>query len=179
MASGQDVWFFVVGLTLLAAWTDWRSRRIPNWLTLPGLAVGVAINSYAHGWQGTKISLEGAALALILLLPVVMLRGLGAGDWKLMGAVGAFAGPTLFVVILTASVLVAGAMAIVQMIRARRVRKTLRNLVVLVHGFFVFGLRPNPNISLDDPKSLKLPFGVATAIATLACGGAALWHLHL
>lgn len=179
MASGQDVWFFVIGLTLLAAWTDWRSRRIPNWLTLPGLAVGVAINSYAHGWQGTKISLEGAALALILLLPVVMLRGLGAGDWKLMGAVGAFAGPTLFVVILTASVLVAGAMAIVQMIRARRVRKTLRNLVVLVHGFFVFGLRPNPNISLDDPKSLKLPFGVATAIATLACGGAALWHLHL
>lgn len=179
MASGQDVWFFVVGLTLLAAWTDWRSRRIPNWLTLPGLAVGVAINSYAHGWQGTKISLEGAALALILLLPVVMLRGLGAGDWKLMGAVGAFAGPTLFVVILTASVLVAGAMAIVQMIRARRVRKTLRNLVVLVHGFFVFGLRPNPNISLDDPQSLKLPFGVATAIATLACGGAALWHLHL
>lgn len=179
MASGQDVWFFVIGLTLLAAWTDWRSRRIPNWLTLPGLAVGVAINSYAHGWQGTKISLEGAALALILLLPVVMLRGLGAGDWKLMGAVGAFAGPTLFVVILTASVLVAGAMAIVQMIRARRVRKTLRNLVVLVHGYFVFGLRPNPNISLDDPKSLKLPFGVATAIATLACGGAALWHLHL
>lgn len=179
MVSGQDVWFFVIGLTLLAAWTDWRSRRIPNWLTLPGLAVGVAINSYAHGWQGTKISLEGAALALILLLPVVMLRGLGAGDWKLMGAVGAFAGPTLFVVILTASVLVAGAMAIVQMIRARRVRKTLRNLVVLVHGFFVFGLRPNPNISLDDPKSLKLPFGVATAIATLACGGAALWHLHL
>lgn len=179
MASGQDVWFFVIGLTLLAAWTDWRSRRIPNWLTLPGLAVGVAINSYAHGWQGTKISLEGAALALILLLPVVMLRGLGAGDWKLMGAVGAFAGPTLFVVILTASVLVAGAMAIVQMIRARRVRKTLRNLVVLVHGFFVFGLRPNPNISLDDPQSLKLPFGVATAIATLACGGAALWHLHL
>ena len=179
MASGQDVWFFVIGLTLLAAWSDWRSRRIPNWLTLPGLAVGIAINSYAHGWQGTKSSLEGAALALILLLPVVMLRGLGAGDWKLMGAVGAFAGPTLFVVILTASVLVAGAMAIVQMIRARRVRKTLGNLVVLVHGFFVFGLRPNPNISLDDPKSLKLPFGVAASIATLACGGAALWHLHL
>ena len=179
MASGQDVWFFVVGLTLLAAWTDWRSRRIPNWLTISGLLAGIAVNSYAHGSQGAKSSLEGAALALILLLPVVMLRGLGAGDWKLMGAVGAFAGPTLFVVILTASVLVAGAMAIVQMIRARRVRKTLRNLVVLVHGFFVFGLRPNPNISLDDPKSLKLPFGVATAIATLACGGAALWHLHL
>lgn len=179
MTVAQIIWCLVIGLTLTAAWTDLRSRRIPNWLTVSGVAAGIAVNAYVQGWHGAKSSLEGMALALVLLLPVVLLRGLGAGDWKLMGAVGSFVGPTLFVVILTFSVMVAGAMAIVQMVRARRVRKTLKNLVVLVHGFFVFGLRPNPNISLDDPESLKLPFGVAAAIATLVCGSAALWHLHL
>lgn len=179
MTSGQAIWFTVIGLALVAGWTDWRSRKIPNWLTVPGLVAGIAVNSYAHGWEGVKISLEGAGLALVALLPVVILRGLGAGDWKLMGAVGAFLGPGLFLVVLTVSVLVAGVMAIVQMIRARRVVRTLKNLVVLVHGFIIFGLRPNPNVSLDDPDSLKLPFGIAAAIGTLLCGCAALWHGHL
>jgi prepilin peptidase CpaA len=179
MTSGQFVWFLVIGLTLFAAWTDWHSRRIPNWLTVPGFVLGVAVNTYAHGWNGAKTSLEGAGLALLMLLPVVMLRGLGAGDWKLMGAVGAFVGPTLLVFILAASVFVAGSMAVVEMVRAGRVLTTLRNLVVLVHGFIVFGLRPNPNVSLDNPELRKLPFGVAAAIGTLLCGGAALWHVHL
>ena len=176
MTSGQIIWLLVIGLALAAGWTDWRSRKIPNWLTVTGLVAGVALNSYAYGWEGAKSSLEGAGLALVLLLPVVILRGLGAGDWKLMGAVGAFLGPESFLVVLIVSVLVAGVMAIVQMIRARRVVRTLKNLVVLVHGFIIFGLRPNPNVSLDDPESLKLPFGIAAAIGTLLCGCAALWH---
>lgn len=179
MTSGETIWLLLIGVTLVAAWTDWRSRKIPNWLTVPALVIGVAVNSYADGWQGAKGSLEGAGLALVLLLPVVILRGLGAGDWKLMGAVGALLGPSLFLAVLTVSVLVAGAMAIVQMVRARRVVRTLKNLVVLVHGFIIFGLRPNPNVSLDDPESLKLPFGIAAAIGTLICGCAALWHMHL
>ena len=178
MASGQTIWLLVIAVALAAGWTDWRSRKIPNWLTVPGLAVGIALNSYWHGWEGAKSSLEGAGLALVVLLPVVLLRGLGAGDWKLMGAVGAFLGPAAFLVVLTVSVLVAGVMGIVQMIRARRVVRTLKNLVVLVHGFIIFGLRPNPNVSLDDPESLKLPFGIAAAIGTLLCGCAALWHGH-
>ena len=178
MTSGQIIWLLLIGLALVAGWTDWRSRKIPNWLTIPGLALGIALNSYAHGWEGVRSSLEGAGLALVALLPVVILRGLGAGDWKLMGAVGAFLGPAAFLVVLMVSLLVAGVMAIVQMIRARRVVRTLKNLVVLVHGFIIFGLRPNPNVSLDDPDSLKLPFGIAAAIGTLLCGCAALWHGH-
>ncbi len=179
MISGQANWVVAIALALVAGWTDWRNRKIPNWLTIPGLLAGVAINSYAHGWHGTKTSLEGAGLALVLLLPVVLLRGLGAGDWKLMGALGAFVGPALFLTILLVSIFVAGMMAIIQTIRARRVVRTLKNLVVLVHGFIIFGLRPNPNVSLDDPESLKLPFGIAAAVATVLCGCAALSHLHL
>jgi prepilin peptidase CpaA len=173
------IWFLVIGLTLLAAWTDWRERKIPNWLTVAGFITGIVINSYLRGWHGAKASLEGAGLALVLLLPLVMLRGLGAGDWKLMGAVGAFVGPVLFIFVLVGSILVSGLMAMILMARAGRVISTFRNLVVLVQGFFSFGLRPNPKVSLDNPGLMKLPFGVAVAAATLLCYGAALWHVHL
>lgn len=173
MDARQTIWFFTLALVLLAGWLDWRSRRIPNWLTVPALLCGVAVNSVLSGWHGLKVSLEGAGLALALLLPLVLLRALGAGDWKLMGAVGAFTGPILFLFILAGSVFVSGLMAVLIMMRAGRVRTTFRNLAVLVRGFVSFGLREKPNISLDNPKLLKLPFGVAVAISALLCFGAA------
>ena len=105
------------------------------------------------------------------------MRALGAGDWKLMGAVGAFLGPLMFLFVLLGSILVSGIMAIVEMARTRRMRETFHNLYVLVQGFFTFGLRANPKISLDNPELLKLPFGVAVAIATVACYCAARWGL--
>lgn len=123
------------------------------------------------------MALEGAGLGLLILLPLVLLRALGAGDWKLMGAVGAFVGPVLLWFVLFASVLVAGAMAVVSMIQARRVRETLRNVGLLVMGFLTFGLRAHPEISLDNPDALKLPFGVAAAIGTFICFVAANWRL--
>ena len=65
----------------------------------------------------------------------------------------------------------------VEMMRTRRVKETFGNLVVLVQGFFSFGLRAHPEISLDNPALLKLPFGVAVAISTLACFCAARWGI--
>jgi prepilin peptidase CpaA len=177
MTSAGAIWYLAMALTLLAAWMDVRTRKIPNWLTVPGVVVGIAINTHFRGWAGAKASLEGAGLALVVLLPLVMLRGLGAGDWKLMGAVGAFVGPVLFVFILVGSIFVSGAMAIVQMMRTRRVLDTFRNMLVLVKGFVNFGFRPHPKISLDNPGLMKLPFGVAVAVATVFCYCAARWGL--
>ena len=76
-------------LAVIAGWTDLKSRRIPNWLTVPAFAVGVAANTVIGGWAGLKFSLLGALLGLGLLLPFVLVRSLGAGDWKLAGALGA------------------------------------------------------------------------------------------
>lgn len=177
MSAGHTIWYFTFALTLVAAWTDLRDRKIPNWLTIPAIFAGITLNSYLRGWRGTKTSLEGAGLALLVLLPLVLLRALGAGDWKLMGAVGAFLGPALFPFVLVGSIFVAGAMAVVQMIRTRRVIETFCNLAVLVQGFFSFGLRVHPDISLDNPVLMKLPFGVAVAGGTLICICAARWGL--
>jgi Flp pilus assembly protein protease CpaA len=75
-------------LSILAGWMDLRSRRIPNWLTLSGAAVGVMANTALGGVSGLKTSLLGLVVGLGLLLPFVLLRSLGAGDWKLAGALG-------------------------------------------------------------------------------------------
>jgi prepilin peptidase CpaA len=171
------LWTLTLALTLSAALLDWRSRRIPNWLTVPGLILGVAVNTALTGWHGTLFALGGAGLALLILLPLVLLRALGAGDWKLMGAVGAFLGWKLFLFVMFGSILASGVMAVVQVYRTGRVMETLRNMLTLVKGFFAFGLKKNPQISLDNPRLLKLPFGVAVAAATIACWCAAYWKV--
>jgi len=175
MNAADTIWIFTLAVTLIAAWTDWRTRKIPNWLTVPALALGIGVNALAAGWPGARASLEGAGLALLILFPFVLKRGLGAGDWKLMAAIGALLGPILFLLALFASIFVSGLMAMVHLIRNGKVMTTMRNMVVIVRGVFSFGFRSHPEISLDNPKLLKVPFGVAAAIATVICYCATRW----
>ncbi len=88
----QVVWLLPALFAAIAGFTDWRSRRIPNWLTVGGLALAILVNSLTRGWAGAKDSLLGAGLGLVLLLPFVLMRSLGAGDWKLIGGLGSFLG---------------------------------------------------------------------------------------
>jgi prepilin peptidase CpaA len=169
MNAQQTIWAFAVGFTLIVGVVDFRTRKIPNWLTVPAMLGGILLRSLLGGWPGAKSSLEGVGLALALLLPLVLLRALGAGDWKLMGAVGAFLGPILFLFVLFGSIMVSGLMAAVEMARTKRAKETFGNMLVLVRGFISFGLRKNPEISLDNPRLMKLPFGVAVALSTVAC----------
>jgi prepilin peptidase CpaA len=162
----QGVWILAAVPALVAGWTDWRSRRIPNWLTVPALFAGILLNSWAGGWLGVKESLLGAGLGLGLLLPFVLLRSLGAGDWKLVGALGAFLGPSRLLSVLLGTLLVAGLMAVVLIIWKKRVGRTARNLAHMVAGLFTLHL-PGPEVSLDNPESLKIPFGVAVAVTVV------------
>jgi prepilin peptidase CpaA len=163
------LWFSAIGLALGAGWTDWQTRRIPNWLTVSGFLLGLLVNMLLYRMEGARMALAGAGMGLALLLPVVLLRGLGAGDWKLMGALGALLGPTRIVLVLFSAILMAGVAAIVMVTRKRRWRDTLRNLRDLIFGFVVFGLRPNPQIQLGNTALLSLPFGSIVAIATPLC----------
>lgn len=153
-------------LSLIAGWTDLRSRRIPNWLTVPGAVVGVGLNTFFSGWAGLRASLLGVLVGLGLLLPFVLLRSLGAGDWKLAGAVGAFAGPRLLVDLLIASVFVAGLMAVALIVYKGRVRQTLRNIGHILVSLITFRL-PGARLSLDNPEALKVPYGVALALTVV------------
>jgi prepilin peptidase CpaA len=162
------IWISAVIVSLIAGVTDFRDRRIPNWLTVSSLFLGIALNTILGHWRGLKLSLIGAGLSLGILLPFVLLRGLGAGDWKLMGALGAILGPAAWVVLL-GTTLIAGVMAVIQVLTKRRVRQTLSNVWLLIKVAMFFGLRGRPAITLDSPGATGLPFGIAAAFATTAC----------
>src|ERR1700758_5684788 len=132
----ESGWVLAVFLAAWAGALDWRYRRIPNWLTVPGLLAGIAVNAFMSGWPGAKSSLLGAGLGLLVLLPFVLIRALGAGDWKLTGALGACLGPTRLVVVLVGSIFVAGIMAIGLIIYKGRVRESARNIARMLAAFF-------------------------------------------
>ena len=169
------IWELAMIVALAAGWIDYRSRRIPNWLTVTGALLGILLQFGANGPLGVVRAFEGMGLALVCLLPFVLLRAMGAGDWKLMGALGAILGPIGMLLILTAAVFISGVMGLVMVVRARRVKETFLNVFVLVQGFLSFGLREMPNITLDNPDLMKLPFGVAAALATVLCFVAIRW----
>ena len=125
------------------------------------------LNSLAAGWVGAKESLLGAGLGLGLLLPFVLLRSLGAGDWKLVGALGAFLGPSRLITVLLGTILVAGLMARgaghLEEAGGADGRAISAHMVA---GLFTLHL-PGPEVSLDNPESLKIPFGVAVAVTVV------------
>src|SRR3989441_9600672 len=171
----KGVWIAAVFVAAIAGWMDWRYRRIPNWLTVPALLGGILGNTLASGWSGAKASLLGALLGVALLLPFVLVRSLGAGDWKLVGALGAFLGPQHLIAVLLGAILVAGVMAVVLVIWHGRVRQTVRNLGRMLAAFFTLHL-PGPELSLDNPEALKVPFGIAVAIAVILYSASQVWE---
>jgi prepilin peptidase CpaA len=169
------LWILPALFAAAAGYTDYRWRRIPNWLTVPGLALGIAVNSIVRGWPGTKDSLLGAGLGLLVLLPFVLVRSLGAGDWKLVGALGAFLGPRRLLSVLFATLLIAGVMALILVVWKRRVRQTLLNIGRLLAALFSLHL-PGHELSLDNPEALKIPFGIAMAIAVILYAIGEIWR---
>jgi len=69
--------------------SDLKTGRIPNWITVPGAVLGLALQSYHDGFQGALSSLVGAALGVGIFMVLYLAGGMGAGDVKLFGAVGA------------------------------------------------------------------------------------------
>ena len=165
----QSGWILAVFLAAWAGVMDWRYRRIPNWLTVPGLVAGISVNTAASGWSGAKVSLLGAGLGLLILLPFVLIKALGAGDWKLIGAIGACLGPSRLVSVLVGSMLVAGVMALALIVYKGRLRQSLGNMGRMLRAFVTLHL-PGAEVSLDNPDSVKIPFGVAVAFTVLLFG---------
>jgi prepilin peptidase CpaA len=169
-------WILTVFFAVWAGILDLRYRRIPNWLTGTALVCGIAVNAVLGGWTGARTSLLGAALGLLILLPFVLLRALGGGDWKLVGALGGLLGPAGLLDVLMVAVLVAGIMAVILVIAKGRGRETLRNLGHLIGSLLTFQ-RPGMEVSLDNPRAAKVPFGVAVAIAVLLYAAEHAWRL--
>ncbi len=112
----------------------------------------------------------------IACFPSSCCAALGAGDWKLAGALGAFTGPAMLIDLLLASVFVAGVMAVALVIYKGRVLQTLRNIGHILVSLVTFRL-PGSRVSLDNPDSLKVPYGVALALTVMLYG--IFWKLRM
>jgi prepilin peptidase CpaA len=95
----------------IALFTDLKSRKIPNYLTLGGALIGFIINGLTAGLSGIQASALGWILGLALLLIPFFLGGMGAGDVKLMAAIGAWMGTAFVLQAMLWTALVGGVIA--------------------------------------------------------------------
>jgi prepilin peptidase CpaA len=160
----------LVAVLVLATWSDVRTRRIPNALTLSAFLFALVLRSVA-GLDALADGLLGAGLALVFLLPLFALGGVGGGDAKLLTAVGAFLGVHGLVVALLATAIAGGVMALVFAIRRGVILPVLLNTGGLMKYVFTLG-RAGERVQLQVPGTLSVPYGAA--IAAGACF--ALWY---
>ncbi len=84
--------FDALALAVAAAVVDVQRHRIPNWLTYPGIALGTLLRSLFFGWKGLESAVAGCLLGGGLVFLFYAVRAMGAGDVKLLAAIGSFAG---------------------------------------------------------------------------------------
>jgi prepilin peptidase CpaA len=157
-------------LVLVAAFFDARTRRIPNWLTVSGVLAGLALNTFLYpGLSGLWFALKGLIVAFAIYLALHLVRAMGAGDVKLMAAVGSITGAGDWFGIFLITAVVGGILAIVMSIAKRRLGKTFFNV-----GFILSemkSLRPaylkNEELDVKSDKGLRMPHGVVIAVGTL------------
>jgi prepilin peptidase CpaA len=158
----------LVALVATAAVYDWRYRRIPNWLALTGWITGFAMHGLLGGWAGVKVAAGGFALGFGVYLLLYLIHAMGAGDVKLMGAVGALAGADNWFLIFVLTAVLGGVAAVVMMATKRRFRKTLWNvgyiLSELIHFRAPYLTREELDVKND--KAFTLPHGIAIAAGT-------------
>ena len=167
----------LLATALPAAVTDIRSRRIPNWLALAGLGAGVAGNFIFGGTQGLVSSGLGFGFALLVYFPLYLLRGMGAGDVKLMAALGAIAGPKVWFVILLFSSLIGSISGLMLAASKGRLRSTLINVGFMAKELASFRAPyvRRETLQLQHKESLRMPHGVAIAIGAILVFGVSLW----
>jgi prepilin peptidase CpaA len=154
-------------VAVTAAMTDVRDRRIPNRLTYPAMIAGLVVQAAGHGWRGLLLSLVGGLIFGGLFLIFHLVRAMGAGDVKLAAALGCIIGPAASWQVMFATAVAGGALAILVMVFTGRVLKTLRNTLAVVGFHAVHGLRTHPEVNLDNPSAVRLPYGLAFAAGTL------------
>jgi prepilin peptidase CpaA len=157
-------WVGAFALAAVACWTDVRTRRIPNWLTFPAALLGVAMATVAHGGQGAIASGLGLLVGLLLFFPLFALKGLGAGDVKLLGALGAWLGASLVLAVAFYTSLAGGLLAIGLMVKHRYGGQAFRNLWLLFTHWRVSGLRPLDHLTIETAAGPKLPYALPTAV---------------
>jgi len=156
-----------LALATTAAVVDVQKHRIPNWLTYPGIVLGVVLRWALFGWNGLGAAVAGCLFMGGIMFLFYAVRAMGAGDVKLVAAIGSVVGPRHAVVVLLATGVCGGVLAIVYALYRRRFTATLRNVGSALRFHAWAGLHAHPELNLDNPATLRMPYGLAIAAGTL------------
>lgn len=150
--------------------TDLRSRKILNWITLPTIGAGLLYHTWANGWTGFLYSGEGLVLGLGFLIIPYLLGGMGAGDVKLLAAIGSLMGPSFMFSSFLYICLVGGSIALFILLFRGELGKSLQRIW---HALFFLRTGAG-SLQVLDRSELHhaFPYGVAIVFGTLA---AQLW----
>ena len=156
-----------LSIAVVACLFDVRTRRIPNWLTFGGAAAGLLFHLFNGGLTGAEGSVAGWAVGVALLLASYWLGGMGAGDVKLVGALGAWLGPfdTFWLAMFTG--IAGGIAALIVSAWQGYLSTALRNVWLLLAHWRVNGVRPVPELTLDTSRGPRLAYAVPILVGTV------------
>lgn len=162
-------WWPTVAVLAVSTFTDLRSRRIPNWLSLPFLAAGLVVSFAPKSWHGIGIvpSLEGMGLGLSLFGVLAFMGGMGMGDVKLCAAIGAWIGPKQLFVALVLTGIAGGIMAVLWAAMGGFLGDLFSGTGDLLMGWRKREKGKESEHTLANPNAKKMPYAPAIAVGTL------------
>ena len=156
-----------VACSLVGSAYDIASRRIPNFVTLPSILLGLAMHLALGGSQQLLLALAAGLVCGGVFLLFYLAGGMGAGDVKLMTAVGCIAGMPHVVYLLSFTALSGGAMAIGLALFRGRLQQTISNVGLIAVHHSQNGLQAHPELNLSNEDTLRLPYALAIAGGSL------------
>lgn len=153
-------------LVSIAAVNDLATRRIPNRLLLAALG-GLVILDGLSANPGHELlqAFAGLGLGFGIFLPFYLVRGMAAGDVKLMAVVGAFTGPAEAFHIAILTWCVGGVMALLLILKSGRVRTAFGNISRMLIDVMHPGM--NLTATAQGESAGSMPYGLAIAIGTI------------
>lgn len=165
--SEAVVTVIALAVGLVACVTDVQSRRIPNVLTFGAAGAALAVHAFGGGVDGALRAAGGWAVGTLLFLPFFALGGMGAGDVKLLAALGAWLGPReIFWVAIYAS-MAGGVLAVVVALAHGYLATAVKNLRNLLTYWALVGPRPVPGVTLEESKAPRLAYAIPIFAGTV------------
>jgi prepilin peptidase CpaA len=158
---------FIGTLLAVACVSDLRTRRIPNVLTVSAAGAALLFHLVSGGWSAVGWSLAGLAVGALLFFPMFALRGMGAGDVKLLAALGAWLGPGQVATVALATSIAGGVIAVVVALGYGYLRTALTNVYLVLAHWRVAGVQPLPAITLEQATGPRLAYAFPIAIGTV------------
>ncbi|MBS3885982.1 MAG: prepilin peptidase [Dethiobacter sp.] len=161
-------WAMFIFITICLI-TDLAERKIYNIVVIIGLMAALVLNLQELGLKsGLLQTLSGFFTGILLLFIPFILGGIGAGDVKMLGTVGAFIGSSLVVQVMLAAALVGGVYAFIVMVKDKSLLRRMHCIYCASLCAIIMRAKAQPNSRQDsEEEQLTIPYGAAIAVGVI------------